>query len=778
MDEHTLAVLEFDKIKQRLKGLCQSPLGQEEIGQLFPLSDLPRIQKGLDQIQQMKEIFLYQGGFPSVGVEDLREVLERISPEGTSLEAAELLALAEILACVREVLKFHSTSKGKSPLIEELTGQLKFPQQIYDAIHKSVEPNGDIKDTASPQLGRIRRQKVELRQDLTGRLHSILRSLKTKPEEEIVTLRQGRFVISVPESELSKVNGIIQDRSGTGLTFFVEPVAVVEFNNKLKSLELEEKNEIHRILLSLTTQVRQHLPELQTNLRIIGILDSLAAKARLALDLKCNSPILNRSGYLRLRNARHPFLDQQAVVPLSLEVGKEFCTLVITGPNTGGKTVALKCVGLLTLMTLAGLQIPAEGDSQVTVLEGLYADIGDEQSIEMSLSTFSAHVKHIVSAVESSDENSLVLLDEIGAGTDPQEGSALGEAILQYLTARNVKTIVTTHLGALKVLAQNNPKIENGSFEFDSKSLRPTYQFRIGLPGSSYAVEIASRLGLKPEIVAKASSLIGSQEKDLTTLLAQLDSELKQARQERGILSKKSEETEKLLNLYTEKIQKLEKEQKEIKGKALLEAKELLSKSRVQIEHLIRELKETKAEKVSIKKALGYVEQKTREVEEEVKDYKPVRLMPIERIKAGDRVWVDTLKAEGEVVTLPDKSGKLKVLVGGLSVSLTKNDIYQTQSQERPKSGRTKYSTSETSVSPEISIRGLTVDEALEKVDRYLDQALLAGLSEVSIIHGKGTGTLRKRVTQFLKEHPRVEQTRLAEWDQGGMGVTIVRLKK
>ncbi len=777
MDSHTLKVLEFDKIRQRLAGLCQSPLGQAEIAKLYPTVDLVLIQKRLNQIQEMKEVFLYQGGFPSLAVTDLREALEKIKPEGTALDPAEFLSLANLLNCIREVLKYDKEQKEKFVLLHEIIRDLRLPDKLLESINRSIEVNGEIKDSASQQLARIRREKVNLRQEVVNKLHAILRSAKVNPEDEIVTLRQGRYVISLPEPELAKVKGIIQDRSGTGLTYFIEPVAIVEFNNKLKALELEEASEIHRILLALSQMVREHSPELLKDLEVIAELDSLAAKARFAIEFKCNAPVLNQEKFVKLIKARHPFLSQETVVPLTFELGRDFSTLVITGPNTGGKTVALKTVGLLSLMLQSGLQIPVEADSSIGIFNQIFADIGDEQSIEMSLSTFSSHIGQIIRAVEQADQNSLVLLDEIGAGTDPQEGAALGEAILGYLTEKGTRTIVTTHLGALKVLAQNNERINNGSFEFDRQSLEPTYQFRLGVPGSSYAVEIASRLGLRPDIVKKAATLIGTQEKDLTALLENLDQELKQIREERAVLSQKTEETDKILSLYTTKLQRVEKEQKEIKGKALAEARDLLSKSRLQIEHLIKELRETKAEKQSIKKALSYVEEKSREIKEEEEKYKPEKLDKLENIEIGQRVWVETLKTEGEMVSLPDRSGKVKVLAGGVSLTVSKDDLYKVKTEKRARAGMTKLISETEAVSPELSIRGMTSDEAIEKVDKYLDQALLAGLNEVYLIHGKGTGTLRRKIAEFLKSHPRVEESHLAEWDQGGAGVTVVKLR-
>lgn len=429
-------------------------------------------------------------------------------------------------------------------------------------------------------------------------------------------------------------------------------------------------------------------------------------------------------------------------------------------------------------MAQSGLQIPADTDSTVGIFRSIFADIGDEQSIEMSLSTFSAHMGHIIKALEKSESNSLVLLDEIGAGTDPAEGAALGQAILQDLTERGVKTIVTTHLGALKVLAQNDPRVRNSSFEFDSKSLKPTYQFRIGLPGSSYAVEIAARLGLKADIVSRASELVGTQERDLTSLLNQLDSQLKEIRQEKEAASKQAQEAGKLISLYTEKLQKLEKEEREIKSKTLGQAKELISKSRLHIEHLIKELRETKADKQSIKEALAYIQQQGKEIEEAEAKNRPQKLVKLEDILPGDAVWVESLNTEGEVLSKPDKSGRVKVQIRGLNFSLSSQDLFKAQPSRKTRKGQTKFTPQSETVAPEMSVRGLTAQEALEKVDKYIDQALLAGLTEVAIIHGKGTGTLRKRVTEFLKGHSRVEETRLAEWDQGGIGVTIVKLKK
>src|SRR5574341_180082 len=450
MDAHSLKVLEFDKVKDKLSFFCHSNLGQEKVSQLTPSVDPKEIEENLNKTTQFKEILLYEEGIPSLQFQDIREALNRVSVSGFSLEPQELLEVAAVLACSRDWLKFFKDKKEKYPAIQAIlrgkvgynktVTNLSFNEKLHSAINKAIEPSGEIKDSASERLSKIRREKNTVRNKILDKLNSILASKKTKSEEEIITLREGRFVIPVREGETHKVKGIVHDKSSTGLTFYIEPTDAIELNNQLKELDIEERNEIHRILRELSEQVRSDLENLKANLEILSELDFIYAKAKFSMDWKCNKPVLNQDGYLRLVKARHPFLDQKKVVPLTIELGKEFSTVIITGPNTGGKTVALKTVGLLNLMVQAGLEIPAEPGSEVNLFGKIFADIGDEQSIEMSLSTFSSHIRQIINAIQNSDQQSLVLLDEIGAGTDPKEGAALGEAILNYLTEKKVKT--------------------------------------------------------------------------------------------------------------------------------------------------------------------------------------------------------------------------------------------------------------------------------------------------------------------------------------------------
>ena len=793
MDAHSLKVLEFDKLKEKLSFFCHSDLGKEKVSGLSPSVDPKEIEENLNKTSQFKEILLYEEGIPSLFFQDIREALKKVSVPGFSLEPQELLDVATVLACSRDWLKFFKDKKEKYSAIQSvLNGKisfqktitnLKFNEKLYTAINKAIEPSGEIKDSASEKLAKIRREKNSVRNKILDKLNSILAHKKTKSAEDIITLREGRFVIPVKESETHKVKGIVHDKSSTGLTFYIEPTDAIELNNQLKELDIEERNEIHRILRELSEQVRLDFENLSADLEILAELDFVYAKAKFSIDLKSDKPVLNQDGYIRLVEARHPFLDAKKVVPLTIELGKDYTTVIITGPNTGGKTVALKAIGLLTLMVQAGLEIPAEPGTEVNIFTQIFADIGDEQSIEMSLSTFSSHIRQIINAIQNSDRQSLVLLDEIGVGTDPKEGAALGEAILNYLTEKKVRTLATTHFGALKVLAQNNPQIRNASFEFDTKSLQPTYRFQMGLPGASYAIEIASRLGLKPEIVQQASGLVGTQEKDLTSLIQELEENLKKIREQEKTAAEQKVTLEKLVASYQERLNKIQKEEKEVKNKALKESKELIEKTKSEMDNLVKEIRDKQAEKETVKKASRFVAERKEEIKQELEKLRPEKIYRDEKLNPGDLVWVESLNSEGEILAPPDKSGKVRIKVGKVTISVSKAEVYkkpvpESEITKKPKMLHSTYELNEKAVSTEIDLRGLTAEEAMDKVDQYLDQVYLSDFSEVSIIHGKGTGALRKKLTEFLKKHPRVENTRLGQWNEGGIGVTIVKIKK
>ena len=783
MDDHTLRLLELDKIKGMLEARCLSEPGKELVRSLIPLTSKEQIKEKLEPTTELKEILLYEEKFPQLRLKDIRGSLRKAGTEGTFLEPVELVDVQEDILLCETLLKFMKGKARKYPRIAGLVSELKSFDKISAAIKNAIGKDSQVKDSATPGLLSIRRKKKTLRNRLQDKLESILGSRKIKGprQDDIITIRDGRYVIPMSEAQFRSSKGIVHDRSASGATLFVEPLVTVELNNELRELELEEKREIERILREITSLVRDEKEELEKSLDILITLDFIQAKAAFSRDFKCTQPILNQDGYLNLVNARHPLITpQKNVVPLSLELGKDFTTLIITGPNTGGKTVALKTIGLLNLMAQSGMHVPADPGTEVSIFQKIYADIGDEQSIEASLSTFSSHLSRIAKALKEADSESLILLDELGAGTDPKEGAALGEAIIDDLTGKDARTIITTHHGALKVLAEMHPKVENASLEFDRKTLKPTFRFQVGFPGSSYAVEIASRLGMPKPLLKKASELVGSKERDLGVLLEKVQKNLDVVRENRKKLEEQRKVSDELLNIYRDRLKKLEANKKEMRTKALKESKELVESTRKNIEHLVAEIRKTQAEKETIKQAQEFVKEKKEEIDLEIEKIEKKVVKKKGEIKEGDLVWIDSLEIEGEVLTKPDKSGEVKVRIGNLTSIVDQSDLSKIEGKPTEKTisstGYQLYSIQD--IRPEIDLRGLSSDEAMDKVDKYLDDAFLAGLSTVQVIHGKGTGVLSKRMQEFLKDHPKVESYRLGEWDEGGSGVTVVKLKE
>lgn len=783
MDDHTLKVLELNKIKGMLEARCFSELGKELVRHFHPLNYQEKIKESLEQTTELKEILSYEEKFPQLRLKNIKSSLQKAGVEGAFLEPGELLNIQQNILLGQVLLKFMKGKGRKYPRINLLVSELKSFDKLSTIIAKTIDRHAKVKDNATPQLLSFRRKKKTLRNRLLDKLQSILGSRKIKGprQDDIITIRDGRYVIPLSEAQFRASKGIVHDRSASGATLFVEPLVTVELNNDLRELELQEKKEVERVLKEITSFVRKEKKDLEKSLEILQILDFIQAKATFSLDFECAQPILNENGYINLVNARHPLITpQKDVVPFSLELGKDFTTLVITGPNTGGKTVTLKTIGLLTLMAQAGMHVPADPGTEVGIFQKVYADIGDEQSIEASLSTFSSHVSQIIKAIKEADSQTLVLLDELGAGTDPKEGAALGETVIDYLNRKDARTVITTHHGALKVLAEIYPKVENASLEFDRKTLKPTYKFQTGFPGSSYAVEIASRLGMPKTLVKKASELVGSKERDLGMLLEKVQKNLDVVRENRKKLDEQRKVSDELLNLYRDRLKQLEAGKKELKTKALKESKEIVESTRKEIENLVAQIRKTQAEKESIKQAQEFVKVKKEEIDFELEKIEKKVVKKKGEIKVGDLVWVNSLRIEGEVLTQPDKSGKVKVRIGNLTSIVDQGDLSKIEGKPEEKTlsttGYQLYSIKD--IKPEIDLRGLSSDEAMEKVDKYLDDAYLAGLSTVQVIHGKGTGVLRKKMQEFLKDHPKVESYRLGEWDEGGSGVTVVKLKE
>jgi len=795
VDEHTLGVLEFDKIREMLAGQCLSEMGKELALSISPTKDKEIAEKEIRQTTELKEILTFEEAFPLSSMQDVRHSLRKAETEGAYLDPRELLNLAEILNISKSLIEFFRNKKEKYVDISALVADLRSFDRLLTSISSSVDPSGEIRDSASGRLSDVRHQKKTGRNRILDKLEGMLGARKAKGprQDDIITMRDGRYVLPMDESEFFQSRGIIHDRSRSGATVFVEPIAVLGMNNQLKELSLEEEAEIERILRQITEMVRIEIKDLDVMVRILQELDFIHAKAQLSFKYDGSPPLLNEQGFINLIEARHPLLqlprgekaENQSkageVVPLSLTLGRDHTCLIITGPNAGGKTVALKSAGLLTLMALAGMHIPAKPYSEVSVFRRVYADIGDEQSIEMSLSTFSSHMLHIKEAVVNADSESLILLDELGGGTDPKEGVALGEAIIGELIRKKARTIITTHHGELKTLVQEYPEIRNASMEFDKETLTPTYQFQMGYPGSSYAIQIAQRLGMPEEVIKKAHEVLGSEERDLGTLLEGLEKDLHKVRENRQALEEQKRVTQELMNLYQDRVKKLDQREKELKTTALRESKLLVESTRVELEKLVAQIRKTQAQKEGVKEAHKVVEEKKASLSKELEKFEEKVTRKLGIVKPGNSVWIEPLGIKGEVVSKDQQSNKFKVLVGSVTYDVEEEKLTIIEEGEKVEAESEYVSTSSYTVpqvSMEIDLRGLMAEEAFDVVDKYLDDAFLAGLTSVRVIHGKGTGALRKKIGEFLGHHHRVESTRLGEWNEGGAGVTIVKLKE
>jgi len=789
-DKHTLEVLEYDKIISILRGLCLTHYGMNLIDRLFPMTDTDAVAARLDEVSQMKDIIRFGEAFPLYRLEDATALIKRSKTEGVFLEPKELLKIKELIEVSSSLHNYAGsdrdslTNRDRFPLIAEYLSQLHPYPEIKTEIDKAIDRDGEILDSASQKLKKIRMELSDLKNRITTRLQNILAGRQKSPgwQDDTVTQRDGRYVIPVVSGQYRPDSGIIHDRSQSGATMFVEPNEIVEHNNKLGILKQEERFEIDRILRHITSLIGQAADRLMTNTEIIGILDSIHAAGLLSIKTDGNKPKLKNPSGFGLTASRHPLLlyytkEQNTIVPNDYVLNDGTLAMIITGPNTGGKTVALKTVGLLILMAQSGLHIPADENSAIGIFESIYADIGDEQSIELSLSTFSSHVRQIIYAVRNADSNSLVLLDEIGAGTDPKEGAALAEAIILKLTDLKAKLMVTTHYSQLKTLPMTHPEVENASFEFDRDSLKPTFRLHTGIPGASYAVEIASRLGMPGDITDQAAGLTGQGERSLSDLIASLEKELTILRRDKALLEEKLVNAVNLEKRYNSQIDEFKKEIDNIKKEHLQDLEDTLADARVQIERLVKEIRESKASEKSIKDAQKFLKRKKSKLDRLGKKHFPAPTTT-EKFEPGDIVLIESLQKEGEFVGYAgDKKGKIRIgnIMSVVDIADLHKVIKAVAEKKQPvQSGSLRDITAS---GPEIHLRGMTVDEAKEALDKFLDSAILTGFQQIYVVHGKGTGTLRKMVSDFLKNRKEVKNIRLGNWNEGGAGVTVVQLK-
>lgn len=788
-ENNSFEILEFDKIRTILSGKTLTPLGKERCLEIKPLADNPEVNRILDETTELVEILKFEEPFPLQRIDDSDRILDRVAVEGTFLDPESLLKVAVFLEVCAKLKRYIKNKRDKYPLLSAMIDELKLFAEITSAIDNAVDKTGEIKDSASPELRRIRIELGSTQSKVLSKLEQIIRSrprVGTR-QDDVVTMRDGRYVIPVAESDMYARSGVVHDRSKSGATLFVEPMETVELNNRLRELDKLEEQEIERILLEISDTIRENLDELRSNYRVIGEVDFIHARGLFSIELDCDRPAVVDQTRVKLMKARHPLLLRQAekatdVIPLSVSLGGKYDALVVTGPNTGGKTVALKTLGLLILMARSGLHIPASKDSEIGTIDRVFADIGDEQSIELSLSTFSSHLKRIINALESLDSHTLVLLDEIGAGTDPKEGAALGEAIIAYIVEHGALALVTTHYSALKTLPEKYPRVENASLQFDHETLQPTYRFTVGIPGSSYAVDIAKRLGMPDKVIQTATGLVGTHERSLSNLIEKLENELRNSRRQQRSLEQKKKAVDERKKELREREAKLKQQEREFELKGLDQAEDIVEKTRRELENLVKRIREHRADEQSVKSA----HRELRDIEEKIEHTRrkrteqPKHRPPHEDLRQGDRVWIETLQTEGYLIEEEPKINSWKVQIGNMLSSVKSNMLRKLEepSQKPSLPSGVNYAPFEEEVSTQISVRGMTVDEASDAVDRFLDRTALANLQTVYILHGKGTGALRAGLHRYLSTHPLVEDFRLGYVSEGSTGVTVVTLKR
>ena len=786
MDSAILKTLEYHKIIGMLAERTGSVWGRELAEALVPTSHLQTVEQYLTETNEAVEIILTAVNVPLGGIRDIRTPLKR-SQIGSILEISDFLAISSTLYAARRMKNFFAEYEKPLTALAPIIDSIQIQRPLEILIENTVTEQGQIRDTASVELARLRREIRVFQAKIKDRLDHILHSSEYQKyfQEALVTVRGDRYVIPVKQECRHQFPGIVHDQSASGATVFMEPMVLVQLNNDMKQAIAAERHEIDRILLQLSSQIARLAEPILATCQALAHLDFAFAKAKLGIDLKAERPLLNQNGYVKLLAARHPLIDPAHVVPIDVHIGKEFTTLLITGPNTGGKTVSLKTVGLFTLMTQSGLFIPAKATSEMPLFTTVFADIGDEQSIEHSLSTFSGHMTNLVRILNQVGPGDLVLIDEIGAGTDPSEGAALAMSILEYLHTIGARTIATTHYSELKTFAYTRQGIENASVEFNVDTLRPTYRLLIGVPGSSNAFNISLRLGLRQNIIARAKELINEEHAEFETVLASLENK------QREYEERTSHATviERDVLMRQEKLNRDQHEWEEKKRAIITKAQEqaaaLIREARRDAEAVIEELKAqfaVQSEKdrqqaiTGARKRLANSWSKTM-TDDEGEEWAGNAPL-ISQLEPGTAVFVTSLKQKGIVQAV--NSGQVTVQLGIMKVNvpLTACRLAGSESIATKKTSRAKIDVSKVQdISREVDLRGLTVAEAEEILDKYLDDAVLAGLAEARIIHGKGTGALRKGIKSYLAAHPNIIGQRLGDMAEGGDGVTVVKLK-
>ncbi|MBM7562276.1 endonuclease MutS2 [Fusibacter tunisiensis] len=789
MKERTLRVLEYTKIMTMLSGKATSTLGKTLCETLKP-------EKAIDSIREMQNEtseavdMMIQFGTPPIGPIYNQENSLKMARIGGVLSPKQLMEIGDSLRTARVLKKYmttHANYAEKYSILSNYGSSLHVLSELEKEIERCIVSETEVSDHASPELKRIRRTIESKNASIRSKLESMITSATYQKylQDTLVTIRQDRFVIPVKSEHKNQVKGLVHDQSAKGSTVYIEPIAVVELNNELRNLKLDEAKEIERILRVLTGFVADNAVNLELNMRTLGQLDFIFAKGKLSLEMKAVKPELSNKLSFRIKNGRHPLLPKDEVVPSNVWLGDQFNTLLITGPNTGGKTVTLKTVGLLTLMAQAGLHVPADYGTEIAVFDQIFADIGDEQSIEQSLSTFSSHMTNIVSILKEITPESLVLFDELGAGTDPTEGAALAMAILDELGKRKIRTLATTHYSELKTYAISNSWIENASVEFDVESLSPTYKLLIGIPGKSNAFEISRKLGLGNGLIEQAKAYVHQDNIEFEDIIASIEKSRKIAEAERNEATRLKLEVEKLKSSLSDKEDKWLLKRDEMMRKAREEAKDILRNAKNEVDEIVksmREIKKTNAndKNKEIERMRKRLQDQLGNVADQVIDADAESDMAPENVIVGDSVRVLSINQEGTVLTLPNEKGELTVQVGLMKMGVNIKQLVLISKKKKDASVYNKLKqarASSMSIHPEIDVRGENLEDAILKVDKYLDDAALSSLSHVRIIHGKGTGVLRKGLQDHFRGHPHVKHYEFAAYNEGGNGATVIELK-
>ena len=782
MKETSLKVLEYNKIIKLLTAKAGSSLGKEKIINLLPSSNYKIIEESLNETAEALLITTVSDNIPLGGIRDLKIILKKANI-GAMLEANEFLNIAGTLSAAKKIKKFFKELDLEATLLKTWAAKIEVLTQLEQQIENSIDEHGNLLDSASVELGKLRREIRTSQLKIKEKLDAILRSSEYQKyfQDSLVTLRGDRYVIPIKQEYRQFFPGIVHDQSSSGATLFIEPMSIIDLNNTVKELMANEKHEIERILKALAIQVLKYEQQIRLDMEILGHFDFVFAKAKFALEFQASRPEINNDGLVELKQARHPLIPPEKVVPIDILLGKDFSTLLITGPNTGGKTVTLKTLGLFVLMAQAGLFIPAQAGSKLPVYNNVFADIGDEQSIEQSLSTFSSHMTKLIRILDVIKTGDLFLVDEIGSGTDPQEGAALAMAILDVVQEAGIATVATTHYSELKSYAYNRCGVENASVEFDINSLRPTYKLLIGIPGSSNAFSISNKLGLSTKIIDKANEFLSKEHLQFEYVLAEMEKQKLMYAELNEDLAKREAEIVVLEQRLKNEKENINDRKNRIITKAEEEKANIIRKTKREVEQIISELKEQfddhgmKERQRAIEAARKELKEKTKIITPE--EYKSMPALEIDKVKIGDSVFVTTLNAKATVIEIKGKSILVEL---GLMKTMVSSDVCRKTSTDnksvitKPK----KISLNKIQeVQPTIDIRGVNVQEGEDILNKYLDDVILCGLTRILVIHGKGTGALKKGIRNFLQNHSCVEKIEIAELNEGGDGATVVFMK-